>query len=184
MDGIICRCGVYQNVVRAVQTPHLIRFNRDDHHMANQVLGSAIKRREDPEILRGESKFTADINLPGTTHVAILHSPHPHARIKSIDTSAAAKMPGVMRVFTGADLAGKMMPMVCIWKPAGVESHFRPHPYGLPGSQTALATDKVRYVGEWVAAVVAETREQAYAALPAIKVDYEVLPSVATPKTR
>ena len=112
-------------------------------------------------------------------YVAILHSPHPHARIKSIDTRRALKMPGVVRVFTGADLAGKMMPMVCIWKPAGVESHFGPHPYGLPGSQTALATDKVRYVGEWVAAVVAETREQAYAALPAIKVDYEALPSVA-----
>ena len=147
--------------------------------MATSVLGSAIKRREDPEFLRGESKFTADITLPGTTYVAILHSPHPHARIKSVDTSAAQSMPGVVRVFTGADLAGKMMPMVCIWKPAGVESHFGPHPYGLPGSQTALATDKVRYVGEWVAAVVAETREQAYAALPAITVDYEMLPSVS-----
>jgi len=147
--------------------------------MATPILGSAIKRREDPEFLRGESKYTADITLPDTTYVAILHSPHPHARIKSIDTSAAQSMPGVVRVFTGADLAGKMMPMVCIWKPAGVESHFGPHPYGLPGSQTALATDKVRYVGEWVAAVVAETREQAYAALPAVKVDYEVLPSVS-----
>ena len=147
--------------------------------MATPVLGSAIKRREDPEFLRGESKYTADITLPETTYVAILHSPHPHARIKSIDTSAAQAMPGVVRVFTGADLAGKMMPMVCIWKPAGVESHFGPHPYGLPGSQTALATDKVRYVGEWVAAVVAETREQAYAALPAVNVDYEVLPSVS-----
>ena len=131
------------------------------------------------------SSFAASRNtqrtsrLPGTTYVAILHSPHPHARIKSLDTSAAQAMPGVVQVFTGADLAGKMMPMVCIWKPAGVESHFGPHPYGLPGSQTALATDKVRYVGEWVAAVVAETREQAYAALPAIKVDYEVLPSVS-----
>ncbi len=129
-------------------------------------------------MLRGESRFTADVELPGATHVAILHSPIAHGRIKSIDTSAAATMPGVIRIFTGADLAGKMMPMVCIWKPAGVESHFPPHPYGLPGAQTALATDKVRYNGEWVAAVVAETREQAYAALPAITVDYEALPSV------
>lgn len=148
--------------------------------MSTQILGAALKRREDPEFLRGEAKFTADITLPNTTYVAILHSPVPHAKIKSIDASAALKMPGVIRVFTGADLAGKMMPMVCIWKPAGVESHFGPHPYGLPGSQTALATDRVRYVGEWVAAVVAETREQAYAALPAVKVDYEILPSVAT----
>ena len=131
--------------------------------MSTQVLGTNLKRREDPQFLRGDAKFTADINLPDMTHVAILHSPEAHAKIKSIDTSAAAKMPGVVRVFTGADLAGKMMPMVCIWKPADVESHFGPHPYGLPGSQTALATDRVRYNGEWVAAVVAETREQAYA---------------------
>lgn len=141
-------------------------------------LGTPLKRREDPEFLRGESKFTADISLPDMTHVAILHSTEAHARIRSIDTTAAAKMPGVIRVFTGADLAGKMMPMVCIWKPADVESHFPPHPYGLPGAQTALATDTVRYFGEWVAAVVAETREQAIAALPAISVDYEPLPSV------
>ncbi len=146
--------------------------------MANEGLGTRLRRREDPEMLRGESKFTADVDLPGAAHVAILHSPIAHGKIKSIDTSAAAKMPGVIRVFTGADLAGKMMCQVCIWKPAGVESHFPPHPYGLPGAQTQLATDKVRYNGEWVAAVVAETRDQAYAALPAIKVDYEELPSV------
>jgi carbon-monoxide dehydrogenase large subunit len=141
-------------------------------------LGTPLKRREDPEFLRGESKFTADVMLPGMTHVAILHSPEAHAKIRGIDTSKAAAMPGVIRIFTGADLAGKMMPMVCIWKPADVESHFPPHPYGLPGAQTALATDKVRYFGEWVAAVVAETREQAYAARDAITVDYEPLPAV------
>ena len=141
-------------------------------------LGASVKRREDPEFLRGESKFTADVSLPGMTHVAILHSTEAHARIRGLDTTAAAKMPGVIRIFTGADLAGKMMPMVCIWKPADVESHFPPHPYGLPGAQTALATDRVRYFGEWVAAVVAETREQAYAARDAIKVDYEPLPAV------
>ena len=141
-------------------------------------LGASVKRREDPEFLRGESKFTADVSLPGMTHVAILHSTEAHARIRGIDTSAASAMPGVIRIFTGADLAGKMMPMVCIWKPADVESHFPPHPYGLPGAQTALATDRVRYFGEWVAAVVAETREQAYDAREKIKVDYEPLPSV------
>jgi carbon-monoxide dehydrogenase large subunit len=150
--------------------------------MAAQVLGAPLKRREDPDLLRGEGKFTADIVLPGMAHVAILHSPHAHAKIKKIDASAAEKKPGVVRVFTGADLAGKMMPMVCIWKPAGVESHFPPHPYGLPGSVNALAIDRVRYVGEWVAAVVAETRDQAYAAREAIKVDYEPLPAVTTAK--
>ena len=146
--------------------------------MAEQIFGAPVKRREDPEFLTGEAKFTADVDLPGMTHVAILHSPYAHAVIKSIDTSAAAKMPGVVRIFTGADVASKMLPMVCIWKPAGVESHFPPHPYGVPGAQTALATDRVRYVGEWVAAVVAETREQATDAVGAIKVDYELLPVV------
>jgi carbon-monoxide dehydrogenase large subunit len=148
--------------------------------MATQVLGASVKRREDPELLRGEAKFTGDINLPGMAHVAILHSPHAHAKIKKIDVSAAARMPGVVRVFTGADIAGKMTPMVCIWKPADVESHFPPHPYGLPGAQTALATDRVRYVGEWVAAVVADTQQQAFDALSSIDVDYEPLPVVMT----
>ena len=147
---------------------------------ATQGLGASIKRREDPEFLHGTAKFTPDVVLPGMLHIAILHSSHAHARIKGIDTSAAAKMPGVVRIFTGADLVGKMMPMVCIWKPAGVESHFPPHPYGVPGAQTALATDRARYVGEWLAAVAAESRQQAYDALSAIKVDYEALPAVTT----
>jgi aerobic carbon-monoxide dehydrogenase large subunit len=147
---------------------------------ATQGLGASIKRREDPEFLHGTAKFTPDVVLPGMVHIAILHSSHAHARIKGIDTSAAAKMPGVVRIFTGADLVGKMMPMVCIWKPAGVESHFPPHPYGVPGAQTALATDRARYVGEWLAAVAAETRQQAYDALSAIKVDYDALPAVTT----
>jgi aerobic carbon-monoxide dehydrogenase large subunit len=147
---------------------------------ATQGLGASIKRREDPEFLHGTAKFTPDVVLPGMVHIAILHSDHAHARIKGIDASAAAKMPGVVRIFTGADLVGKMMPLICIWKPAGVESHFPPHPYGVPGAQTALATDRARYVGEWVAAVAAETRQQAYDALSAIKVDYEPLPAVTT----
>src|SRR5262249_1597949 len=94
--------------------------------------------------------------------------------------SAAERMPGVVRVFTGADIAGKMMPLPCVVKPGGVESQFPPHPYGIPGAQTALATDRVRYDGDWVAVVLAETRDQAYEALPAIKVESEPLPAVTT----
>ena len=145
----------------------------------SQGLGASPRRREDPEFIHGSAKFSADIVLPDMLHIAILHSDHAHAMIK-VDTSAASKMPGVVRIFTGADLAGKLMPMVCIWKPAGVESHFPPHPYGLPGAQTALATDRARYVGEWLAAVAAETREQAYEAMRAIHVDYDPLPVVVT----
>jgi len=144
--------------------------------MATQVFGAPIPRREDAALLSGTGKFTADLHPANAAHVAILHSTEAHARIKGIDTSAAAAMPGVIRIFTGADVVNKMMPLVCIFKPAGVETHFPPHPYGLPGAQTALATDRARYVGEWLAAVVAETRQQAYDAVAAIRVDYEPLP--------
>lgn len=148
--------------------------------MATQVFGAPIKRREDPSFLRGDAKFTADVNLPGMTHVAILHSNRAHAKLKKVSTTVASQMPGVIRIFIGKDIAEKMNPLVCVWKPAGVESHFPPHPYGVPGAQTALATDRVRYVGEWIAAVVAETRRQAYDAVSAIEVDYEALPVVTT----
>ncbi len=143
-------------------------------------IGTAVKQVEDPGFLRGDAKFTADVDLPGAAHVAILHSPHAHARIVKIDTTAAATLPGVVGVFTGADLAGKMLPLPCVWKPAGVESHFPPHPYGVPGAQTVLATDRVRYVGEWIAAVVADTIQQAMDAVAAIEVDYELLPVVTS----
>lgn len=147
---------------------------------APPVFGAPIERREDGVFLTGSGKFTGDLELPNMAHVAILHSPLAHAKIKGIKTERAAQMPGVIRVFTGADLAGKMNPLVCIWKPAGVESHFPPHPYGVPGAQTALATDRVRYVGDWIAAVVAETRLQAYDALAGIEVDFEPLPVVTS----
>lgn len=147
----------------------------------NQILGKPIKRREDPEFLRGEAQFTADITLPDLLHMAILHSSEAHAMIKNIDTSAAEKMPGVVKVITGADTS-QILPLPCIWKPGGVESFFPPHPYGVPGAQTVLATDRVRYVGDQVAVVVAETRQQAYDALAGIKVDYEPLPIVIDPE--
>src|SRR3954464_6642767 len=130
--------------------------------MGTQVLGAPIKRKEDPNLLTGNAKFTADLVLPDIAHVAILHSPEAHANIKRLDTSVAAHLPGVIRVFTGADISSKMLPLVCIFKPAGVETHFPPHPYGVPGAQTALATDRVRYVGEWVAALVGGARPPAH----------------------
>lgn len=145
--------------------------------MAKQILGTPIKRREDPQLLRGEAKFTADITLPDMLHLAILHSTEAHALIKNIDTSASVKMPGVVRVITGADTSA-ILPLPVIMNPGGAEAKFPPHPYGLPGAQTVLATDKVRYVGDFVAVVVAETRQQAYDALAGIKVEYEPLPVV------
>lgn len=148
--------------------------------MNSGLFGDAIKRREDPELLTGQGKFTGDIDLPNQLHMAILHSPHAHALIKSIDTSAAMQLPGVVRVVVGADVADKIMRLPIVMNPAGAEAHFPPHPYGLPGGTLVLATDRARYEGEWIAVVLAETREQAYAAVPAIKVEYEVLPSVTS----
>ncbi|NET02617.1 MAG: xanthine dehydrogenase family protein molybdopterin-binding subunit [Sphaerospermopsis sp. SIO1G1] len=145
--------------------------------MTKQILGTPIKRREDPALLKGDAKFTADITLPDMLHLAVLHSTEAHALIKSIDTSAALKMPGVVRVITGADISS-ILPLPVIMNPGGAEAKFPPHPYGLPGAQTVLATDKVRYVGDFVAVVVAETRQQAYNALAGIQVEYEPLPVV------
>src|SRR4029077_10737347 len=107
----------------------------------------------------GAAQYVADMHLPGMLHAAVLRSPHPHARIKSIDTSAAEAMPGVKAVVTGADTARKK------W------GCFRPDLY-------PLAIEKVRYVGDEVAAVAALDRETARAAVDLITVEYEVLPSV------
>jgi carbon-monoxide dehydrogenase large subunit len=147
-----------------------------------KVLGVALKSREDPQMLRGEAQFTSDIELPNMLHMALLTSEYAHATLKHIDISAALEMPGVVRVMTFADLDGKMMPLPCIWIPGGVECHFPPHPYGLPGAQYALAKEKVRYIGDSIAAVVAKTRYQAYDALEAIRVEYEPLPVVIDPE--
>jgi len=146
--------------------------------VAQKILGAPLKSREDPPMLRGEAQFTADIDLPNMLHAAILRSEYAHANIKGIDTSAAAKMPGVIRVITFADIENKLMPLPCVWIPGGVESHFPPHPYGLPGAGYPLASDRVRYIGDPVAVVVAETRYQAHDALEAIQVVYEPLPVV------
>jgi aerobic carbon-monoxide dehydrogenase large subunit len=147
-----------------------------------QVFGASVPPREDPSFLRGEAKFTADLNLPGALHMELLRSKHGHAKIVSIDTSRAAAMPGVAGIFTGPDLAEKLLPLPCIWIPGGVESHFPPHPYGVPGAGTVLAMDRVRYIGEPVVAVVAENRYQAHDALAAIEITYDPLPTVIDPR--
>ncbi|KJY44076.1 aldehyde oxidase, partial [Streptomyces sp. NRRL S-444] len=141
------------------------------------LLGQPLDSREDPQLLRGEATYVADIDLPGTAHMAILGSPVAHAKILSIETKAAEQLPGVLKVATAADFTG-VMPLPCIWIPGGVESHFPPHPYGLPGARPVLTGDTVRHVGDPIAVVVAETPRQAAAALAAIAVEYEPLPVV------
>jgi carbon-monoxide dehydrogenase large subunit len=146
--------------------------------VASQTIGSAHKAREDPQLLQGQARYVADVTLPDMLHMAILGSEQAHADIVNIDTGAAESMPGVVRVITAADLADRLMPLPCIWVPGGVESHFPPHPYGLPGARPVLSGERVRYIGDPIAAVVAETPRQAERAVRAIRVEYEPLPVV------
>lgn len=119
-------------------------------------IGEAIRRKEDARFLTGAGNYTDDVVLPNQAHAVFLRSPHAHAAIKSIDISAAEKMPGVVRIFSGKDIDGKMGGLPCGWlinNPNGTPMKEPPHPI--------LAIGKVRYVGDHVAMVVAETVEQA-----------------------
>jgi aerobic carbon-monoxide dehydrogenase large subunit len=135
------------------------------------VLGTSVKRVEDPRFITGKGRYLDDIKLTGMTHMAILRSPYAHANIRSIDTSAAKRMPGVIAVIVGADISWNPLPMA--W-PAGGASGIQNN----VSTPRVLATDSVKWTGEGVAAVVAETPEQAIDALDAIQVDYEPLPAV------
>jgi len=136
--------------------------------------GQSVRRIEDPALIRGLGQYADDISLPGQTHLVFLRSPYAHANITSIDTMAAKTMPGVLAVYTGEDLVAagvKAMPA-----PSGF-----PRPDGKPGvsaPRRALAHGRVRFVGEAVVAVVAESRDQAQAAAEAVGVDYQELPAV------
>ncbi len=137
--------------------------------------GHAVRRVEDDALLMGASRFADDVAAPGQTYLHFLRSPHPHARIAAIDARAALALPGVLAIVTGADLVRAGV------KPLVQSADFK-RPDRTPTAappQHALAVDTVRYVGEAVAAVVAETAAQARDALEAIDVRYEPLPMVA-----
>ena len=139
--------------------------------MTADLIGSSVKRVEDPRFITGKGRYLDDIKLAGMTYMAILRSPYAHANIRSIDTAAAKAMPGVVLVLTGADVPYNPLPMA--W-PAGGSSGVRNN-INMP---RALATDSVKWTGEGVAAVIAETPEQAADAIEAIVVDWEPLPTV------
>jgi carbon-monoxide dehydrogenase large subunit len=134
------------------------------------VAGTRQVRREDPALLTGEARFVDDLVVPGALHAKIVRSPYAHARIRSIDTKEAEDMPGVVAVLTGADLRDEWEnPLPCAWP---VTDDMK-NPEHWP-----LAIDEACFVGEGVAVVVAETREQARDAMEAVVVDYEELPVV------
>jgi carbon-monoxide dehydrogenase large subunit len=136
-------------------------------------IGKPMKRVEDPRFIQGKGKYVANLQIPGMLHAAIVRSPHAHAKINSIDTSAALAMPGVVGVYTGADLAADGVGgLPCGFNPPGIKT--APHP--------VLAIGKVRHVGDGVAVVIAENRYAAQDAADAVQVDYTPLPAVVDAK--
>jgi carbon-monoxide dehydrogenase large subunit len=139
-----------------------------------QLIGTAVKRKEDFRFLTGGGNYTDDINRPGQTHAYVVRSPHACANIKKIDTSKAKAAPGVVAIFTGADYAADQKGgLPCGWlvkNKDGSPMAEPPHP--------PLVADRVRHVGDQVAVVIAETRDQAKDAAELIDITYEELPAI------
>jgi carbon-monoxide dehydrogenase large subunit len=141
--------------------------------MARKYIGERIKRREDARLITGQGQYIDDLKIAGLLHMKLVRSPHAHARIVSIDTERAAALPGVVDVYTAADLTGK--------------APFLPIAPLVPGCKVpergVLATDRVRLVGDPVAAVVARDWNTASDAVELVDVEYEALPAVVDPET-
>ena len=142
-------------------------------------IGASVRRKEDFRFITGKGHYTDDINRPGQAYAYFVRSPHAHARINGIDKSEAETSPGVVAVFTGEDIAAdKIGGLICGWmihSKDGTPMKAGPHP--------ALAQGKVRYVGDHVAVVIAETYAQAREAGERLAVDYDVLPAVVDTAT-
>ncbi|MEK7837616.1 MAG: molybdopterin cofactor-binding domain-containing protein, partial [candidate division NC10 bacterium] len=134
-----------------------------------RLMGSSIKRREDPRFITGKGNYTDDLKLPGMTYAAFVRSEHANARIRGIDTSRAKAHPGVVAVFTGKDMTG-VNSLPCGWLLP--ELKVPQHP--------PLATEAARCVGDPVAIVIAESQTAALDAADLVKVDWDVLPSVTS----
>ena len=136
-------------------------------------IGESLRRKEDYRFLTGAGNYTDDINQANQTYCVFVRSPHAHANIKGIDLTRAKAMPGVVEIFTGKDIDGKMGGLPCGWlitSTDGTPMKEPPHPI--------LAIGKARYVGDQVAMVIAETLEQAKNAAEAVDVDYDVLTAI------
>src|SRR3989475_434340 len=149
---------------------------RDEPQWALQKfgVGQPVRRSEDPKLVRGEGRYTDDVNLPAQAYAVMVRSERAHGIIRNIDASAASAMPGVLAVYTGADLAAagygglKCLPPLKNRDGTPMKKPTRP----------ALPTDKVRFVGDPIACVIAESVAQAKDAAEAIVVDIEALPAV------
>jgi carbon-monoxide dehydrogenase large subunit len=135
---------------------------------AASYIGRPLRRREDFKFVTGRGRYVDDIKVPGMLHMAVLRSQHAHAVIKRVDLTAAKAVPGVRVALSGADLAGKISPIAPNWIMPGTKVPERP----------VVAIDRVRFVGECVALVVAKTQALAYDAVNLIETEYNELPSV------
>ncbi|HET9019723.1 MAG TPA: xanthine dehydrogenase family protein molybdopterin-binding subunit, partial [Acetobacteraceae bacterium] len=140
------------------------------------AVGQPVSRTEDPVLLRGEGRYTDDLNLPGQACAVVVRSRVAHGLLRGIDAEAARAMPGVLGVFTAADLVAAGLKRM----PANVFGQNRDGSAPHKPLQMPLAQDKVRYVGDPIALVVAETREQAKDAAEAVMADIDVLPAVTS----
>src|SRR6266849_9734539 len=142
------------------------------------AIGQPVPRSEDPVLLRGEGHYSDDVSLPGQAYAVMLRSAYAHGVIRRIDTGAARAMPGVLAIYTAADLAkGGIGPL----PPRQVMNNRDGTPMLSP-TRYALATDKVQYVGDPIAAVIAETPAAAKDAAEAVVVDIDPLPAVTSPR--
>jgi carbon-monoxide dehydrogenase large subunit len=137
-------------------------------------VGRAMKRKEDPRLITGRATYVDDLNLTGQLYAALVRSPEAHARIVSIDASAAQARSDVYAVFTGADMDDLQAPLPCAWAPQGVEIRAADH--------WPLARDEVKHVGEPVAVVIGEDRYAVVDAAEGVVVEYEPLPVVVDPE--
>src|SRR5579864_5936017 len=142
--------------------------------MGVEGIGASVVRKEDRRFITGKGRYVDDIKLQGMTYAHFIRSPHAHAKVKSIDSSAAMKMPGVVGVLTGKQIVDdKVGNLICGWAITSKD--------GSPmkmGAWPALAPETVRFVGQAVAVVIAETKNIARDAAEAVVVEYEELPSV------
>src|SRR5215831_185027 len=169
LGGNICRCTGYQKIFDAVELARDVQNGRlpatalMETDTEEAVIGKAVRRIDAPSKVSGRLRYAGDMTMAGMLHVQVLRSPHAHAQIVSIDTSAAEAMEGVAGVITSADVPGEDGSGVFV------------------NDQPVMAREKVRYVGEAVAAVAAEDPLTARHALSAIKVKYEALPAIFDP---